>query len=204
MSARRTHALAFLVTTAVIALSACASTGPYVWVDKLQGTAESPTNGYVFGEGDLISIQVWDHPELATRARVRDDGRISVPFLGDVKVAAMAPDALARELETDLKARGLVVAPHATVSLEERGPLKVAVLGEVARPGLYPLDRGAGVAEALASAGGLTEFAHRDRIFVMRRSPQLVRIRFTFDALVGGRGAAATFQLRPGDVVVSE
>lgn len=201
---RRVAATALFVSAGALTIAACASSGPYVWVDRFHSAADSTADGYVFGAGDLIAVQVWDHPEMSTRARVRDDGKISVPFLGDVKVVGTTPSGLAHDLETSLKAGGLVVAPHATISLEERGPIKISVLGEVARPGLYPLDRGAGLAEALASAGGLTEFARRDRIFVTRRSPQLVRIRFTFDALVGGRGPAATFQLQPGDVVVAE
>jgi polysaccharide export outer membrane protein len=69
---------------------------------------------------------------------------------------------------------------------------------------MYTLDNNAGVAEALASAGGLTEFAHRDQIFVIRRNPTPVRIRFTYSALAEARGQAATFRLKPGDVVVAQ
>jgi polysaccharide biosynthesis/export protein len=97
-----------------------------------------------------------------------------------------------------------VVDPRVMVVLEETKPLAVAVMGEVVHAGMYTLIPGAGVAEALASAGGLTEFAHRDRIFVVRRTPQLVRIRFTYSALVGGSGKAPTFRLQNGDVVVTE
>ena len=61
------------------------------------------------------------------------------------------------------------------------GAYTIAVMGEVVHAGMYTLTPGAGVAEALASAGGLTEFAHRDRIFVVRRTPELLRIRFSSD-----------------------
>jgi polysaccharide export outer membrane protein len=83
-------------------------------------------------------------------------------------------------------------------------PLTVAILGAVARPGTYTLDRSNGVADALASAGGLTEFAHKDRIFVLRRTPTPARIRFTLAALTDSIGPAALFRLRSGDVVVAE
>jgi polysaccharide export outer membrane protein len=66
------------------------------------------------------------------------------------------------------------------------------------------LERGAGVLEALAAGGGLTEFAHRDRIFVLRRHSAPVRIRFTFEGLSRGQGRAAAFRLESGDVVVVE
>jgi polysaccharide export outer membrane protein len=88
--------------------------------------------------------------------------------------------------------------------VEETRPLTVPVLGEVAHPGQYALERGAGVLEALAAGGGLTEFAHRDRIFVLRRHPVQVRIRSTFEALSRGQGRAAAFRLESGDVVVVE
>jgi polysaccharide export outer membrane protein len=66
------------------------------------------------------------------------------------------------------------------------------------------LEKGAGVLEALAAAGGFSDFAHRDRIFVLRREPTPVRIRSTFDALSRGQGLAAIFRLQAGDAVVVE
>jgi polysaccharide biosynthesis/export protein len=80
----------------------------------------------------------------------------------------------------------------------------VYVLGAVKTAGKYPLPPGSGVAEALALAGGLTEFAHKDRIFVLRHTPKPVLIRFTFDAITGQTGPAAAFRLQPGDVVKVE
>ena len=79
------------------------------------------------------------------------------------------------------------------------------MLGEVLHPGVYVLESNAGVAQALASAGGFTEFAHRDRIFVVRRQAgNSVRIRIRYEDLSSARGQAAALQLRPGDVVVVE
>jgi polysaccharide export outer membrane protein len=78
------------------------------------------------------------------------------------------------------------------------------VLGEVNRPGIYALPIGAGVLQALAAASGLTQYASKDRIFVVRDSPQRARIRFEFSQLTQAEGKAATFRLRVGDVVVVE
>ena len=68
-----------------------------------------------------------------------------------------------------------------TVNVDEYQPINVAVIGEVSHPGSYPLEATSGVMQALASAGGMTEYASRDRIFVLRKTPALRRIRFTFD-----------------------
>jgi polysaccharide export outer membrane protein len=76
----------------------------------------------------------------------------------------------------------------------------------VNRPGSYVAEPGSGVLQALALGGGLTEFAHEDRLFVLRRavggSPS--RIRFTYEGLTQGAGKGAAFSLRSGDVVVAE
>lgn len=185
-----------------VAATGCArSTGAFVWVDDLP-VAQAAANAYVVAPGDVVSVQVWDHERMSARTRVRSDGRITLPLLGEVEAAAKTPAELAREVEQALTARSLVVNPRVHVALEETKPLNVAVMGNVVRTGMYTLDTGAGVAEALASAGGLTEFADDEQIFVVRRTPTPARIRLTYDALAEARGLAATFRLQPGDVVV--
>jgi len=82
--------------------------------------------------------------------------------------------------------------------------LSVPVLGEVGKPGQYTLERGAGLLEALAAAGGLTEYAHRDAIFVLRREPAAARIRVRFESLARGEARASAFRLKPGDSIVVE
>lgn len=201
--ARRVVA-ALLASLAAFAATACASSGgQWVWAD--QYAAQAPGSGeYVVGVGDLLAVQVWDNEKISTKARVRSDGRISVPLLNDVAVSGRAPTQISREIEQRLRDSNLVLNPRVSVLVEEVRPVTVSVLGAVTRAGSYELTSGDGVAEALASAGGLTEFAHKDRIFVMRRAPEPQRIRFTFGALTGRSGRAAMFRLRSGDVVVAE
>ena len=91
-----------------------------------------------------------------------------------------------------------------TVAIEESHVALVSITGLVSRSGNYPLLPGWGVVEALAAAGGLTDFAHKDRIFVLRKLPQPVRIRFTYRALTSEQGPSAAFVLREGDVIIVE
>lgn len=195
-----------LAVATALAMTGCAhNPGQFVWVDQLAAPDIAPASAaYVAGPGDLLSVQVFNHPEMSGRTRVRDDGKLSIPLLGDVAALGRSPAELARDMATQLEARNLAVATRVTVLLEERAPLRVSVLGEVARPGFYPVESGAGLAEALASAGGFTEFAHRDRVYVVRRTPTPVRVRFNYADLVHANGRAADFRLRPGDVVVVE
>jgi len=74
----------------------------------------------------------------------------------------------------------------------------------VNKAGVYSLPLGAGVLQALAAAGGLTQYASRDKIFVIRDAPQRARIRFEFEQLTQAEGKAAAFRLRVGDIVVVE
>jgi polysaccharide export outer membrane protein len=187
----------------LVGAAACGrSAGNFVWIDNFPVPRD--TGVYTLGPGDKLSVQVFGDAKLSSAATVRDDGRISVPLLDDVVAEGKTPEQLARGLEAQLKAQKLVIDPRVTVLLVEPRKLTVAVMGEVHSRGRYTLDPGAGVAEAIASAGGLTDFAHRDRIFVVRRTPNVVRIRFTYDAIVSARGRAFTFRLQPGDVVVAE
>ena len=195
-----------LPLVALLVAGACASGGggPFVWVDSFAG-AVPDSSAYAITNGDLVSVQVFNNAQLSTRTRVRADGRISLPLLDEVQAAGRTPTQIAREVEQRLRSGNLVLDPRVTVVVDETRPVQISVLGRVARPGAYALENGSGLVEALANAGGLTEFAHRDRIFVVRRTPAPpVRIRFTFQQITGQSTRAALFRLRNGDVVVAE
>jgi polysaccharide export outer membrane protein len=202
-SARAVRSVA--VGAAALLLAGCpSSNGPFVWAQDYAVTPTGAEGAYTIGVGDMLNVQVYDNDKLSTRARVRADGKISVPLISDVSVEGKSPNQLAREIEQTLKTQNLVLSPRVNVVVEEVPPIKVSVLGAVSRAGTYSVDRGSGLAEVLASAGGLTEFAHKDQIYVLRKTPEPVRIRFTFESLVNGPSAAAAFRLQNGDVVVAK
>lgn len=181
-----------------LALAGCVS-APYVWINDLP--MEATRGDYLIASGDVLNVRVFNQDAMSTRARVRSDGKIAVPFLGDVEARGQEPAALSKTLEGRLKA--YVVSPVVTVTVDEMQPTSISVLGEVAHPGVYTMDASAGVLQALAAAGGLTEYAGRDSIFVVRRDPP-EHIRFTFGGLNTADSHAARFRLRTGDVVVVE
>jgi len=165
----------------------------------------STTPEYVITTGDVLQVRVFQQDNVSSRVRVRADGKVSLPFVNDWVAAGKTPSVLALELQTRLK--DFLTNPVVTVSLEESRPLTVSVVGEVVRPSLVTLDPGAGVLQALAAAGGLTDFAQREGIFVLRKPGSDVapiRIRFTWEALSRGETKAARFVLVPQDVIVAE
>jgi polysaccharide biosynthesis/export protein len=202
-----------LAAAALVSLLGCGS-GRYVWIDDVK--APRAAGEYVIAPGDLVSVRVFNQESMSTRVRVRSDGKIAVPLVGDVEAAGKTPAALSRELAGRFKE--YVVSPMVTTTVEETQPTSVSVLGEVTHAGIYTLDASAGVLQALAAAGGFTEYASRDAIYVVRRAPVPLidggspdgaaeappRVRFTFSSLVQGGGRAAAFRLHAGDVVVVE
>jgi polysaccharide biosynthesis/export protein len=215
------HPLSRWRVAAALAALACAplpgcGSGRYVWIDEVR---EPHAEGeYAIAPGDLVRVQVFNQESMSTRARVRSDGKIAVPLLGDVQAAGKTSAALSSELSGRFKE--YVNAPIVTTTVEETQPTSVSVLGEVTHPGIYTLDPSSGVLQALAAAGGFTEYASRDSIYVVRRGPVGLdgaaspspdtaaapppRVRFTFSSLVQGEGRAASFRLHAGDVVVVE
>ena len=189
------------IIAAVLAAGCLHDTGRYVAVEDYTEPGTDPE--YVIKAGDMLFVRVFQQDNMSARSRVRADGRISLPFLNDVVAAGFSPQVLASQLQTRLK--DFLSNPVVTVSLEEVRQLTVPVLGEVGRPGNYNLEQGAGVLQALASAGGFTPYARKD-IYVMRptgkpKEPPL-RLRFEWSALFKGEGKGPLFALRPGDVVM--
>jgi polysaccharide biosynthesis/export protein len=193
--------LIFVVLAFVLA---CPVTGNYVWVQDLPPPPPSSSreDHYLINVGDTLGVRVFEQDAMSSKVKVRADGKVALPVLGEADVRGKRPADVARELEVRLKE--FVVSPKVTVNVDEFAPLNVAVLGEVTHPGTYPIDPTGGVMQALAGAGGLTEYASKDRIFVLRKAPTLKRIRFSFDALTRNEPKAATFPLQTGDVVVVE
>jgi polysaccharide biosynthesis/export protein len=191
----------FILLVSVLGGLGCASPGRFVWVRDLAPQAAAG-RGYLIRSGDVLSVRVVSQDNLTTHAHVRPDGRIAMPLLGDVEVRGKTPSSLRSELEARLKQ--FVVAPSVTINVDEFAPVRIAVLGEVMHPGVFPIGvHGASVAQALADAGGLTDYADRSRIFVVRSDDHL-RVRFTYDEVSRGDAAATRFSLQPDDVVVVE
>jgi polysaccharide export outer membrane protein len=183
--------------------SACSGTGSYVWIHDLAADGAVAGGGERINPGDLLDVRVFGQETMSTRGRVRPDGTFTLPLLGEVGAAGKKPAALARELERRLTP--FINAPSVTVVIEE-APVFVTVVGEVKAPSVVQLEGPPTVVQALARAGGLSEFASKDDIFVLRQDTAgtPLRIRFTYLSVIRGERGAGQFRLRTGDVVVVE
>ena len=191
--------LAIVVGLAVSAVG-CGGTGPYIWVDSLPASAATG-NDVVIVDGDVLNVRVFNQDPLSTKEKVRADGRISIPVVGEVVARGKRPAQLAAEIQERLK--DIVKVPSVTVTFEQGAELKVAVVGEVRNAGIFQMEPGANVLQALAAAGGLSDYADNEKVFVVRKSlPQRVRFRYT--DLRSQDPKSIAFTLQANDVVVVE
>lgn len=158
----------------------------------------SEGNDYRLGIGDVIHIFVWHEQELTQTTVVRPDGKISLPLAGEFTVAGKSTVQI-QDVIRDRLLR-FVVKPQVTVSVVEIHSRQVYITGQVQRPGAYPLSGKLSVLQLIASAGGLTPYAHRKNIRVLDASNQPVA-KFNYADAVRGKDKRE-YPLQPGYTVV--
>jgi polysaccharide export outer membrane protein len=178
----------------VLLASACASTRPS------ERPAERPDAGeYRIGREDVLEVVVWHEPELTRVVPVRPDGRISLPLAGEVEAAGRTPTELQARVSRALEP--FIRDTKVAVLVREINAARVYVLGEVTKPGGFPLRGPMSVMQAIAVAGGRTEFA-KDQVVWLRQqaSGGTERVSLSFRDMVKGEAAGALW-VRPGDVL---
>jgi len=180
----------------------CAAERPFVWVQDVPSTLAQGEGDGMINPRDTIVVHVQDQPTLSGEFVVRDDGGYLEPTLGNVTVQGRTTSQVAVDVQNRLS--GLIVSPRVTVSIARVAPIRVSVVGEVKTPGTYEFTRDRSVAGALAAAGWLTDFAAKNRIFVVRSVENRPRVRFRLQEITAPEAASARFRLRDGDVVVVE
>jgi polysaccharide export outer membrane protein len=157
---------------------------------------------YVIGVDDVLNVNIWHEPDLSRAVVVRPDGRITLPLIGDVQAAGLKPSELEQSLRAKLTA--YMADPQASVMVQEARSQKYNVLGEVLRPGTFPLKDKTTVLDAIANAGGFRDFAKVKKIYVLRNRPdgQTEKLRFNYKEVAGGRRPEQNVVLAHGDTVV--
>jgi polysaccharide export outer membrane protein len=197
-SAPRSPAPLVAALAASLALSACQASLPYVWVNDLPRIQDVPR----IQAGDRISVLVRNQQQLSGEFDVRPGGTYNQPVVGEIPVVGLTPEEAATQIARLLQ--GVVVEPLTAVSIIQTSNIRVGLLGEVRTPGMVEVHQNTSVLDLLARGGGLTEFADPDALFVLRRYPRLVRVRFRYRDLVGGDPRSVEFRLRDGDTLVVE
>lgn len=165
---------------------------------------------YRIAPGDVLQIFVWREADLSREVRVRTDGLLTVPLLGDVAAVNKTPRMLAAELSQQL-AR-LVTSPNVTVTVTYSTALRFFVVGQVEKAGEFPLLGRTSLLQALALAGGFKEFAKTEEVKVIRRELSVgadgrtrareIVLPASYKALAQGQNLHQNYLLKPGDVIV--
>jgi polysaccharide export outer membrane protein len=156
---------------------------------------------YIIGAQDVLDINVWKEGELTRTVPVRPDGKISLPLLNDVQAAGLTPMQLAAQITASLKK--FVSDPQVTIVITAINSQRIYILGEVGRPGAYPLMPGMTMLEALSSGGGFTQFANVKKIYLLRKeNGTLKKYPFNYKDVIHGKAAEQNVPLKAGDTIV--
>lgn len=157
---------------------------------------------YIIGAEDVLSVYVWKEPDMSKTVPVRPDGMISLPLVGEIKAVGNTPIQLQERLAEAMKK--YVSDPQVTVVVEKVSSLNFNIVGEVIRPGYFPLTRRMTVLDAIALAGGFRDFAKTKKVYVLRTTANGVqeRLPFNYKEVIAGKNPQQNIQLQPGDTIV--
>lgn len=156
---------------------------------------------YVIGAEDVLSVVFWREKEMSADVVVRPDGKISLPLLKDIQAAGYTPEQLTGVLAS--AASKYVSQPNATVIVKEINSRKVFIVGQVAKPGGYPMTGNMTVLELIALAGDTLEFAKSKNVVVVRKENDgEQRFKFNYKDVLKGKEVQQNILLKPGDTVI--
>jgi len=160
-----------------------------------------PGAGYVIGIGDVLNINVWREAEISQKLAVRPDGMITLPLIGDVVATGQTPEQLADRISKMLES--VLTSPQVTVIVDEVHSKFYSVVGQVAKPGQFPLTRPTTVLDAISQAGGFHDFAKTGKMYVLHYDKgKRVQIPFNYKLVVKGKKPQQDIEVSPGDVIV--
>ena len=165
-------------------------------------TAEAARDDYLLGPGDAIRIQVFQNPDLTVEARVSEAGVISFPLLGALRIGGMSPTNVEKLIAQRLRDGKYLQNPQVTVNVTTFRSQQVSVLGNVTRPGRYPLETtGMRLSEVLSLAGGVAPTGADDVVLVTSRNGKPLRLEIDLVDMFASGDLTKDPQMQAGDVV---
>jgi polysaccharide biosynthesis/export protein len=171
--------------------------------EKVEKALLIVTSEYSIGPEDVLIITVWRNADLSREVTVRPDGRISLPLIGDITAVGKTPAQLSEDISSKLKE--YKENPQVSIVVKEVNSYAIYVLGEVAKPGKYPLRSKTTLLQGITIASGFTATAARNKIVVFRFAKDgqgQVKIKASYDDIVLRDGSNQNIELKPGDQIV--
>jgi len=167
-------------------------------VSKAAQAVPKDDHPFILGAEDQITILVYGSAEFSGAHLIRPDGKVTMPFLGDVEAAGLSPVELGNIIKEKLKK--YLVDPDVSVSVNQVNSKRFYIQGEVNKTGAFPLLVPTKVLEALVNAGGFRDFANQKNIVVMRMTGE--RLSFNYKEVIKGKKMAQNIYLKPGDIII--
>jgi polysaccharide biosynthesis/export protein len=164
---------------------------------------DKPHDGtFVIGADDVLAINVWKETEISRSIVVRSDGKISLPLVGEVVAAGETPLQLEQVITAKLK--NYITDPEVTVIVQQINSEKFNILGQVTKPGAYPLTATTTIVDAIATAGGFKDFAKKKGIYILRRDAAGTesRIAFNYQDFIKGKNTSQNITIQPHDTII--
>jgi polysaccharide export outer membrane protein len=157
---------------------------------------------YVIGVGDILDINVWKEPELSHGVPVRPDGMITMPLIGEIKASGLTPVQLQNQLTTALQK--VMSEPQVTVMVSSVNSMSFNIMGQVNKPGYYPLLRPLTILDAIALSGGFRDFAKEKKVYLMRAAPDGTqqKYKFNYKEVIKGKNMAQNITIQARDTLV--
>ncbi len=168
---------------------------------ETNGQWKDPGGDYRIGPEDVLEISVWKNADLSKTVTVRPDGKISLPLIGDLEAAGHTAAQMKEEIVAKLKKYQETAV--VSVIVQAVNSYRVFVVGEVKTPGPYLLKTRTTILQAIAMAGGFTQFASKNKMMLVRSKGDGSdeRIRVSFDDLVYGGDRQENLILKAGDTI---
>ncbi|MCE9657622.1 MAG: polysaccharide export protein EpsE [Burkholderiales bacterium] len=156
----------------------------------------------VLGPGDVVKVSVFQNPDLAVEARISEGGQINVPLIGAVTIGGLTISAAERRIETMLREGGFVLRPQVTIQTLRILSSQISVLGQVGKPGRYPIELvSSKVSEMIAAAGGVVPGGADIVTLVGTRNGQPVKLDIDLPAILQSGRAELDVQVENGDII---
>jgi protein involved in polysaccharide export with SLBB domain len=124
----------------------------------------------VLGPGDVFSMEIVGEKDLPHEYQVASDGTVDLPYLHTVRVADLEAQEVSRLIRDKLIEAKVLLDPSVVVQIREFASRRVTLLGQVAKPGSFPLAPGMTLIQAISEAGGLTAVANSDNVNLIRKT----------------------------------
>jgi polysaccharide biosynthesis/export protein VpsN len=158
----------------VVALMVCVSSlgfaGCAPKADNRHVSLAPPTEANTIGPGDVFRLEIVGERDLPKEYQVASDGTVDIPYLQRVTVSGLEPQEVARLVRQKLIDKKILTDPSVVVSIKDHASKRVTILGQVQKPGSFPLTPGLTLIQAISLAGGLNAIANTDRVNLTRKN----------------------------------